>query len=474
MGCENTLKKIHMEALHNSKLYRVVVIFLASVLAVYFLGCIYFINHFFFHTFINGVDVSLKKYKDADVIMRKHLNEYKLQIIERNGDIEYIYGRDIGLRLNDKSKIADLGQKQKPFQWLRYAFGDNKYEAKGLYLYHKGKLEQRLKALNCLNTVEVEPRNVSFKYLNGAYKVVGEVYGNKIIRDRLNKVVETGILTGRDTVDLNEQQCYQSPRYTLQSKKTALTKSLLEKYTSAKVTYLFGEEKEVLEGKTISKWLKVDDHLDVILNKYAVLLYIKGLSKRYDTVGTARSFRTSTGNTIEVTGGLYGWKIDQEAEMKALTEHIRNGEVIVKEPAYLQKALSRGSEEIGNTYLEINITRQHLWFYKDGKLITHGPVVTGSPARGFSTVLGTYMVVYKQQNATLIGPGYEAKVTYWMPFFGGIGLHDATWRSTFGGEIYKHRGSHGCVNAPFSLVKTVFEHIEAGTPVIIYEENNKK
>lgn len=449
-------------------------ILLASVLAIYFLGCIYFTNHFFFHTFINGVDVSLKKYKDADGIIRKHLNEYKLEILERNGEVEYIYGREIGLRINDKADIADPGQKQKPFLWLRYAFGDNDYEVKGLYQYHMDKLEQRIKALNCLNTDEVEPRNVSFKYISGAYKVIGEVYGNKIIRDRLNKAVGTSILTGRDTIDLNEQQCYQNPGYTLQSKKTAQTKSLLEKYTSAKVTYLFGDQNEILDGKTINKWLKVDADLDVSINKYAVLLYIKGLSKRYDTVGITRSFRTSTGITIEVTGGLYGWKIDQEAEIEALTKHIENGEAIVKEPVYLQKAFLRGGDEIGDTYLEINITRQHLWFYKDGKLITHGPVVTGNPGRGFSTVLGTYMVVYKQKNATLVGPGYEAKVNYWMPFFGGIGLHDATWRSSFGGSIYKRRGSHGCVNAPFPLAKTIFEHIEEGTPVIIYEENNKK
>ena len=165
--------------------------------------------------------------------------------------------------------------------------------------------------------------------------------------------------------------------------------------------------------------------------------------------------------------------IDQEAEIEALTDHIKKGEVIVKEPAYIQKANQRGEDDIGNTYLEINLTRQHLWFYKDGKLITHGPVVTGNPSRGFSTVLGSYMVVYKQKNATLVGPGYAAKVTYWMPFFGGIGVHDATWRSSFGGEIYKHRGSHGCVNAPFSLAKIIFENIEEGTPVIIYEERMK-
>ena len=120
--------------------------------------------------------------------------------------------------------------------------------------------------------------------------------------------------------------------------------------------------------------------------------------------------------------------------------------------------------------MDNNITRQHLWFYKNGKIITQGAIVTGNPNRGRSTVLGTYMLNYKQKEAILIGHRYEAPVTYWMPFFGNIGINDASWRYSFGGEIYKRRGSHGCINAPIYLAKTIFENIEEGTPIICYEE----
>ena len=55
-----------------------------------------------------------------------------------------------------------------------------------------------------------------------------------------------------------------------------------------------------------------------------------------------------------------------------------------------------------------------------------------------------------------------------MPFNGGIGIHDATWRSSFGGNIYVAGGSHGCVNAPYSLANTIFNNIDSGTPVVCY------
>ncbi len=466
------MKEIHIVSLNKKKMTRRIIILMASLLMLYLLGCIYFMNHFFFHTFVNGVNVSSKKYKAADDIIRKHLSQYKLEIIGRNGTVDYLTGQDIGLSYNEKTGISVLARKQKPYQWVRYTFGSYDYDIDGIYLIQKSKLDNKIKQLGFLHTAAVEPRNVSFKYIQGSYKVIGEVYGNKIDMNKLYKVIEDGIAKGDTRIDLEKEQCYQTPAFTLQSKKTAQTKKLLDQYTSTRITYLFGDKQEVLDSKSISKWLKVDSNLDVIINKYALLLYVKGLSKKYDTVGVERSFRTSTGSTIEITGGLYGWQINQDAEIEALTNHIQKGEVIEREPIYKQTASKRGDDDIGDTYLEINITRQHLWFYKDGVLIAHGPVVTGNPNRGFSTVLGTYMIVYKQRNATLVGPGYEAKVNYWMPFFGGIGVHDATWRSSFGGEIFRHRGSHGCVNAPFPLAKTIFEHIEDGTPVILYEEKN--
>lgn len=259
-------------------------------------------------------------------------------------------------------------------------------------------------------------------------------------------------------------------KYTLTSVKTHKTKELLNKYVSTNITYVFGTKKEMLDGNLIHKWLSVDDSLDVEINKAAIMKYVNGLSKKYDTVGITRNFQSSVGKTVEVKGGLYGWKINQDAETKELLENINHGLILTKEPVYTQKAFSRDGNEIGNTYVEINITRQHIWFYKDGKLIIHGPVVTGNPNRGNSTVVGAYMLNYKQRDTVLTGPGYAADVKYWMPFYGNIGVHDASWRHSFGGEIYKRKGTHGCVNAPVYLAKIIFEHIEEGVPIISYEE----
>lgn len=447
-----------------------IIILILLIVLTYLLGSIYFINHFFFNTVINGVDVSLKSHDEAEDIIGSYAENYKLQLIERGGETEEITGREIGMKYNEKAGIHEIFNMQNSFQWISALLTSPNYYVNDLYIVDAEKLENKIYELNCLNKIIIEPQNVSFRYSNGSYEEIKEIYGNKIMKDKLYEAVKSSILEGKAKLDLDANHCYENPKYTISSHKTPQTKNLLNKYVSTKITYIFGNQKEMLDGNTINKYLSVDENLDAVISEIAVMRYVKELGRKYNTVGTARNFKTSMGKTIEVEGGLYGWKIDQASETKALLENIKHGEILEREPVYAQRALSRGKDEIGNTYVEINITRQQLWFYKNGKLIAQGAVVTGNPNRGYATVTGVYMLNYKQQDATLSGPDYEAGVTYWMPFFGNTGIHDASWRYSFGGSIYKRNGTHGCVNAPFYLAKRIFENIEPGTPIICYEE----
>ncbi len=445
------------------------IIVIASIILIYLLISLYFTNHFFVRTVINGANVSLRAHDDVDTIMRSHVKNYVLHLTERNGETEEITGQDIGMEYNEKNNVAEIYHMQNSLKWISPVFSTQNYYVNNLFGYNKKALENKIEKLFCLNRGMIEPRNVSFQYSNGSYEVIEEVYGNKIIKDMLRKAIKSSILKGERKLDLNEKLCYENPKYTISSDKTYKTRDLLNKYVSANITYKFDGKSETVDGNIINEWIGVDENLEVIISKTAVIKYVNGLSKKYDTVGAARNFKTSMGKIIEVKGGLYGWKINREAETKALLENISLGKVLEKEPVYTQKALSR-EDEIGDTYVEINLTRQHLWFYKDGKLITQGPVVTGNPNRGNSTVVGTYMLNYKQKDATLKGPSYSVKVNYWMPFYGNIGIHDAGWRHSFGGEIYKRNGTHGCINAPLYLAKAIFESIEADVPIICYEE----
>ncbi|GFP74607.1 L,D-transpeptidase family protein [Clostridium fungisolvens] len=463
-------KNLNIKKLFESKLTGNLIIVVSAFVLVYLVGAIYFSSHFFFNTEINGIDVSLKSHKEVEEIIKNGVKGYNLTLIERDGVKEEIVGQAIELKYNDKNSYFDVCRDINIFKWGISLFKKQRCYVEDLFAYNKVNLENRINQLGCLNKEIIEPKNVSFIYKDGSYEVVKEVYGNKINKANLEKAIEKSILRGETTLDLNEGLCYDNPKYTLNSDITAKTKKLLNEYISSRIIYLFGDKSEVLDSDTINKWLSVDDKLEVVVDEKALKEYVNALSKKYDTIGIARKFKTSVGKTLEVSGGFYGWKINRDDEAKKLLEIIKIGRTLEREPIYAQKGVTRGENDIGNTYVEINITQQHLWFYKNGKLVTQGDVVTGNPNVGNSTKLGIYMLNYKQKGSTLRGENYESDVTYWMPFNGNIGIHDASWRYSFGGDIYKSNGTHGCVNCPLYLAKTIFENIEPGTPIICYEE----
>ena len=178
---------------------------------------------------------------------------------------------------------------------------------------------------------------------------------------------------------------------------------------------------------------------------------------------------------MEITKGDYGWRMNRADTTEELIAAVKEGGSHEMTPLWLQEANSRSSQDWGNTYVEINLSAQHLYFYKDGALVVESDFVSGNMSKGYDTPGGIYSLKYKQSPAVLRGDiqpdgsyGYESPVTYWMPFNGGVGMHDASWRSTFGGNIYLSNGSHGCINLPISAAKKIYENISSGTPVICF------
>lgn len=125
---------------------------------------------------------------------------------------------------------------------------------------------------------------------------------------------------------------------------------------------------------------------------------------------------------------------------------------------------------IGDTYIEISIKQQRMWYYIDGELYVETPVVTGNYP-GYSTPTGAYTIFQRMSPATLVGPTWCVNVNYWLAFTqSGCGIHDSTWRpsSDYGGTTYIGNGSHGCVNTPYSKVKQIYSKAKIGTHVVVY------
>lgn len=453
----------------HKKIVKGVLISLCTLFVIYIGMALYFMNHFYFGSTINCISVSGKSVDTVNELMASELHKYELKLKERGNKNEKIKADNIGLKYDLNGDFRSIKDKQNPFKWLSAIFSKENCILEENFQYDKNLLLKCVNNLSCFDNCNIiEPKNPTFKFTDKGYEIVPEINGNKIKKYILYIHIADSILDRKTSLNLESINCYVKPQYTSTSKKILDTKNILNKYAASKITYTFGKDQELLDGTAINEWLSVDENIEVNLDEKKVKNYIDSLAKSYNTVGKKRNFVTSLGKSINLGGGDYGWSIDKTKETQALIESIKIGETITKEPAYTQTALSPGKNDIGNTYVEINLTSQHLWFYKNGSLISEGPIVTGNVSANHRTPPGIYKLKYKQKNAVLRGADYAAPVTFWMPFNGGIGIHDASWRSSFGGNIYRTNGSHGCINSPYYLAKAIFNNVKSGIPVICY------
>lgn len=444
-------------------------VFISPLIVIYLSISLYFTNHFYYNSVINNIDISGDTIKEANNKISSEIEAYKLELHGRENLNDEIKGEDIQLNYNPNEELEKLRKSQNPFTWFLGLLNKNTNTTMEIISYNEDLLNKYIDNLTYFNPENIiEPKSATFECKNNKYNIVNEVVGTKINKEVLKKKIIESIRNGETILDLEESGCYENPKYTKDSPEIIATRDKLNSMIDFTVTYNIGNKQEVVDGDIVSDWINIGDELEIHIDEVKVKEYVYRLASKYNTFGGNRDFITTDGYKIKVNGGNYGWVINQPEEVKELINNLKENKSIEREPIYSQTAVSREENDIGNTYVEIDMTKQHLWFYKEGQLITEGDIVTGNASNNWSTPIGTYRLNYKERNATLIGEDYSSPVNFWLPFNNNIGIHDATWRNEFGGEIYLTNGSHGCVNAPYEVAEAIFNNIESGTPIICY------
>lgn len=442
------------------------------LLGIYLGFAAFFSSHFLFGTTINGVKASGKTVKAVERLITEEINGYEIKIQPREGKEEKIGGAEIKLKPVFDGTLYEELKKQNGFAWPTALFHDSKIEVKTMVDYNQKTLQNIAAGLEVMDKSKMrkaEDAIISEYTEKNGYKIIPEEEGTVVEEEQFFKALESAILNLKGELVMAEENCYVEPKYTKDSEEIIKLAEDMNRYVKSSITYEFGDEKETLDGKTINQWISVDNKKQkAVLSEEKIAEYIDSLANTYNTAGKSKSLSSSYGTNVTVSGGDYGWKIDREKEAEALKKDIKKGETISKEPEYSQRAVSRSGNDYGDTYVEVNLTAQHLYYYKNGSLILETDFVSGNDAKGWSTPVGAYGLYYKELDKTLRGEGYATPVSFWMPFNGGVGFHDANWRRDFGGNYYKRGGSHGCVNMPYSAAKKLYDNIEAGCAVLVY------
>lgn len=301
------------------------------------------------------------------------------------------------------------------------------------------------------NTTAEKPKNAYIEKGGKAFVVVDEVIGTTVDIDKL----VADLAPNGDEITVSDY--YQLPAVNgvdLQPKVNEL---------NSLVNWSCGYSNGIALQSSIDY---VDFNNDIInINTEWIPEVISEVAKSYSTVGINRKFVTNSGETVEIDGGTWGSYIDETAELDYLISAFSIGDSLEnREPIYKAQR-----EEIGGSYIEVSLSDQYVWVYEDGEVIMETPCVTGDDNKKYNTPDGMYYISECINGKYLRGADYKTWVNKWMRLTNsGIGLHDAYWRSSFGGSIYKYNGSHGCINLPKSFAYDLYELAYTGMPVILY------
>lgn len=429
-------------------------------------------NVFCNNTIINGIDCSSMTVKKSKEVIQHQEDDYVLEIIFKDNEVEKISGAEIKLTIaNLEQELNNIKERQRKSIFLTggtYNLDNFSYDA--------DKLKKMLSSKKQLKKDYMKEKTKIKYYFNTKSKRF-EIKEQDVYYLNLKKVlkeVSKAMEEGKTSISMQNLYVFPKKDSTLEE---------LNSFINATITYQLpkGEEYE-LSANTLYTWLaqdkdgnyfKDDDLWNQNLEKFVK----DELVALGDTTGIKRKFKpTGKDSTISVKGGNYGYQINAIAEIEKLKEELSNQEKVTREPCYTKNEVSAKNHGLGKSYIEIDLSRQKVWVYVDGNLEVETDCVTGCVKKGHETPTGIYTLTYKEKDRILRGDklpngsySYQSHVDYWMPFNGGIGLHDASWRNTFGGEIYINNGSHGCINLPLEAAEKIYNIINNEMPIVVYK-----
>ena len=458
---------------------------------IYYYGYQYCQTHFMPGTTINGYDCSDMTADEAQRWFDIAAKNYVMNIRFRGGETETLSAEDMGFSYQPDGSIDVLLQNQDETLWPKYYLEENHYTITPTGTYDPDILEASLRALPELqeeNMILPEDAYIQFrdgtKDTDGEFVIVPDVKGSTIDLDQLAAGVGDAAARYEEMVDAEEiPYAYKTAGTQADDAKLVARCMDLNDMVGASLTYVMPDKEEIrLNSDILKDWLVKDKKGRLVKDeeiwKEKISDFVQTLADNGNTVGMKRHFNATLQGPIVVEGGFYGYAVDQEAERNRLAKDLENCVKDTRTPIYWNLPYNEETEYdgIGTTYIEADLSAQHVWCYIQGRLVMDCDCVSGTMNDGHATQAGVHGIIFKKRNALLQGlmPNssteyeYETEVKYWMPFYTDVGFHDAWWRADFGGDIYLKDGSHGCINLPPEAAEELFSYCDENMPVVVY------
>lgn len=466
LGDDKKSKRLRMAAIAGS-------VVLACAL-VYGLGVQHFSTRVLPRTYVSGLDISGLTQEEAQKALEDDTANFACTLL--SGKFEgTISGSDISIARNEERVAKAAVESGSAYSWPLALLYGKEVDVDQEVTFDEGALTSHVNdVVDDYNRKAVTSKDVEITYdeESGLYGLQGTASGKAVIPEKVDAAAKDcikafGKTCEMDTKDVVRKATVQDiPDY-----ERVVERANRSRTTDIPIT-VNGETVITSDAYQNAQWVTIGEGPSVVVNEESIRWWAEA-AVQYSV------YHTDEWNY---------YYLDQDAFVQQLSERLASGNVDPFEAPTVEERSTEGlsrdyayerggwNPELGR-YIDVDLEAQFArLFDENGEVIWESATVTGSMYEGYSTVTGTFQIYSMEQGAVLVGfdynndgePDYESYVNYWMPFYGGFGLHDATWRGTFGGDLYLYDGSHGCVNLPYYKAQELFNLTFVGEVVNVH------
>lgn len=457
-----------------NKLFKYSVLTIAVLVLIYFGGLIFFLDRFTFSTRLGNISLVGLTPAQAEIKIAESLNKRTLSVEENGEKLTDMRLGDLGATYDVTQVIKEAYAQEDPALWPFSLFLPNELSLTTEMVSADVETAQMTLETHGIHNGEREaaiPAKVVYNEQDG-YTVEPEIIGTQI--DGVLLAKNMAVALSQNKRKLAVESSYSHGDVTADGEKVQSFMKMIEQTINNSITLLVAGDEITIPAKTIESWIEFDDNNELYVNPEKVGIYLSELNEQYSTFDKVRQVETPIQGLVSVPPGILGWQIDVDQETVNIIRDVHAAVPVKREPAiYSTGGVPNQKDDIGSTYVLVDVSYQVMWLVENNQITIETPIVTGQP--GAETIPGAGAIIEMLSGTNLVGynqfyrQDYSVPVHYWLRFdHQSQGLHDASWQSAYGGDVWTYSGSLGCVNTPLAAVEYIYHHVEYGTPVLVF------
>ena len=454
-----------------------IVIIIAAIAGIYYAGIQFYQDKFLMNVSLNNFNLGNMTLQEAKNNMTDEILNNQIDFMENGQKKASISLNQAEPSIYLEKSLSTIFDQQDPNRWPLALFEKSNTEVKldKILKFDKDRVIQLIKDSGLSNEGRQESTFNTLSYSDGkGFFIDKGINGDTLDFNAIYKDLKKKLANHETKINLADN--YETSDSV--SDMPSLTKQMnglnAIREGKADITYLIAGEEYHLDGQRMMNWAYLDENNLPAFDSEQMRQYLTEVAAETSTYGRERQFQSTLQELVTVPPGIMGAEIDVETEIGQLSKDLLEGGAIKRKPAFVGYGLRLGEEdEIGDTYVEVDLTNQMEFLYINGSKILETPINSGKPVT--PTTPGANVIVEMRTNTELRGINpitkekYASPVVYWMRFDNyAQGIHDASWAPGFGGNTYTWGGSLGCINTPLWAAEQIYLNVQLGTPVVVF------